>query len=308
MPASRAPEQLIIRPPSEAGSVLVRVVRGCAWNRCRFCGIYPFFGQPEFSVRSAEEVKRDVEVLKATFPGARSAFMGDADPMLVPEEEGLEIVRAIREAWPRLERLTCYARATTLWKKGPEFLKRLAAAGLTRVHVGLESGDLETLRIHRKGQNPRVLVESGRWVREAGIQLSFYVLLGLGGRDRWREHVDGTAEVINAVSPEFVRVRRLWLYRGEEGGGGPDCPLWEDIEAGRFEPQTPEGTVRELRRLLAGMERVSSLFTCDHANNYVRVEGRLMAKRDAMLAVVDEFLELPPEERRLRYDLVGSRL
>ena len=308
MSPGRLPEELIIRPPSEAGSVLVRLVRGCAWNRCLFCGQYPFFGEPAFSTRTVGEVKRDISLLREAWPAARTAFMGDADPMIVPLDEGLEIVRAIREAWPGLERLTCYARATTLWKKGPEALRRLAGAGLTRVHVGLESGDLATLRFHRKGQNPRVLIESGRWIREAGLELSFYVLLGLGGADRWKEHVDGTAEVINAVDPEFVRVRRLWLYRGGEQGAGPECPLWNEVRTGRFRPQSAEGTVLELRRLLAAFAGVSSFFTCDHANNYVRVEGRLMAERDAMLEVVDGFLALPPDERERRYDFVGSRL
>jgi hypothetical protein len=302
------PEELIIRPPSEAYSALVRVTRGCRWNRCRFCGIYPFFGEPEFSARSVAEVKRDVELLRDRFPGARRAFMGDADPLTISTGDAVGIVSSIRSAWPKLERLTCYARATTLWKKRPEGLRRLAEAGLTRVHVGLESGDLETLRFHRKGQNPRVLTEAGRWVREAGIELSFYVLLGLGGAKRWREHVEGTASVINAVDPDFVRVRRLWLYGTGEQGAGPECPLWEDIRAGRFEPQSAEGTVLELRRMLEKFEGVDSLFTCDHANNYVRVEGRLMAERAAMLGVVDEFLALPEAEREAHYRLIGNRL
>jgi hypothetical protein len=234
--------------------------------------------------------------------------MGDADPMIVPIDEGVEIVRAIREAWPGLERLTCYARATTLWKKGPEGLGRLAEAGLTRVHVGLESGDLATLRFHRKGQNPRVLIESGRWIRQAGIELSFYVLLGLGGADRWSEHVDGTAEVINAVNPEFVRVRRLWLYRSGDQGAGPECPLWAEIRSGRFRPQTAEGTVLELGRLLEAFAGLDSFFTCDHANNYVRVEGRLMAERDAMLEAVNAFLALPGPVRERHYRLIGDRI
>jgi hypothetical protein len=302
------PEQLIIRPPSEAGSALVRVTRGCAWNRCLFCGQYPFFGEPVFTARSVEDVRRDVELLARIYPGARTAFMGDADPMVVPLEDGVSIVRAIREAWPGLERLTCYARATTLWKKRLEGLKRLSAAGLDRVHVGLESGDLGTLRFHRKGQNPRVLIESGRWIKQAGIELSWYVLLGLGGLDRWQEHVDGTVRVINAVDPDFVRVRRLWLYRSGDQGRGPECPLWAEIRAGRFEPQTAEGTVLELRRMLEEFEGISSFFTCDHANNYVRVEGRLMEQRDAMLAVVDGFLSLPEAEREAHYRFIGNRL
>ena len=29
-----------IRPPSEAQSLLIRVTRGCHWNKCKFCGLY----------------------------------------------------------------------------------------------------------------------------------------------------------------------------------------------------------------------------------------------------------------------------
>lgn len=298
----------MIRPPSEAGSALLRVTRGCAWNRCLFCGQYPHFGEPEFSIRPVAEVKRDITLVKELYRGARTAFLGDADPLLVPVEDAAEIITHLRREMPGLERVTCYARATTLWKKGPEGLRKLAAAGLDRVHVGLESGDLATLRFHKKGQNPKVVIETGRWLKAAGIEVSFYVLLGLGGADGWQRHAAGTARVINAVDPDFVRVRRLWLYRLGQQGQGPECPLWAEIRAGRFKPQTAEGTVLELRRLLASFEAVSSFFTCDHANNYLRVEGRLMGDREAMLEEIDAFLAQPADARRRHYRAVGDRI
>lgn len=302
------PEDLIIRPPSEARSALVRVTRGCAWNRCKFCGQYPYFGEPEFSVRPVEEVERDIALLAERRPRARTVFLGDADPLLVPVGDFEEIASCLRAAFPRLERVTCYARASTLWKKGREGLARLARAGLDRVHIGLESGDLATLRFQRKGQSPRVVVEAGQWLREEGIEVSFYVLLGLGGRDRWQEHIDATAEVVRAVEPEFVRVRRLWLYRAGDQGEGPECPLWEDVRAGTFIPQTAEGTVLELRRLLDRLAGVRTHFTCDHANNYVQVEGRLPGAREAMLEVIDRFLAQPEAAREQHYALVGDRI
>lgn len=305
------PETPIIRPPSESFSVLVRATRGCHWNRCRFCGIYPGLGEPDYSVRPVDEVRRDVRALADAEPEAASVFIGDADPPAMPLGDLEAILREIRAAFPRAERVTSYARASTLWKLGPEGLARLKAAGLTRVHAGLESGDFGTLRLMRKGQSPKVLIESGRMVKAAGLELSWYVLLGLGGADRWREHADGTAEVVNAVDPDFVRLRRLWIYGGEDEEtppGFPESPLWELVRAGRFRPQTPEGTVHELRRMLEKFSGVSSEVASDHGNNYVRVEGRLMADRDAMIAEIDRFLAWPPEKRERRYRLAGSQL
>jgi hypothetical protein len=268
-------------------------------------------GAPEHSFRSAEEVCRDIRALAAAEPDARSVFIGDADPPAMPLADLEAILREIRAAFPRAERVTSYARASTLWKLGPDGLARLKVAGLTRLHAGLESGDFGTLRLMRKGQSPKVLIESGRWVKAAGLELSWYVLLGLGGADRWHEHADGTAEVINAVNPHFVRLRRLWLYGGDDEAsppGAPESPLWELVRAGRFRPQTPEGTVHELRRLLERLAGVSSEVVSDHGNNYVRVAGRLMADRDAMIAEIDRFLAWPAARRERRYRVAGSQL
>jgi hypothetical protein len=300
-------EHLIIRPPSEARSLLVRVTRGCKWNRCLFCGIYTHLGQPDFSVRTVEEIKKDIDYLRKRVGRINRAFLGDADPLLIGVDEFAEVVEYLRQVFPELTRVTCYARASTLWKIREDGINRIARAGLDRVHVGLESGDEQVLKLHRKGQSRRILVESGRWLRRAGIEISYYVLLGLGGADRWKEHMDATAGVINEVDPEFVRLRRIWLY-GDGSGSGPECPLWDEIREGRFEPQTPEGTVLELRRLIEKLEGVESFITCDHSNNYVRVEGRMPEERDRMLEEIDAFLALPEERRRAHYEAVGSQI
>jgi hypothetical protein len=259
-------------------------------------------------VRPVEDVKRDITLFRRYYSQVEAAFLGDADPPRIPTGDLVEILSHLRATFPELKRVTAYARASTLWKKKKEGIDALARAGLNRVHMGLESGDPGVLRFHRKGQTPETVIEAGLWCKEAGIEVSFYVLLGLGGRDRWVEHMDGTAQVINRVNPEFARLRRLWMYRFGGGGGGPECPLWEQVRAGTFHPQTPEGTVRELRRLLEKLEDVSSLVTCDHANNYIRLEGQMPRDRDAMIAAIDRFLALPAEVRERHYASVGSHI
>ncbi|MHC4143246.1 MAG: radical SAM protein [Planctomycetota bacterium] len=302
------PESLIIRPPSECRSMLVRLTRGCHWNRCRFCGIYPALGEPTFSIRTVSEVKKDIDILRARVSRTTTAFLGDSDPLQIGLDEFIEIVRYLRGAFPEITRLTCYARASTLWKAKEPGIRCLAQAGLNRVHIGLESGDPGILRYHRKGQTSEIVVATGQWLRKAGIEVSFYVLLGMGGRDRWKPHIENTVRVIERVDPEFVRIRRIWLYGGEGLEHSLECPLWEDIRSGVFILQTPEGTVLELRLLIEKLKNVETFVTCDHANNYVCVHGRVPQDRSAMLEVIDQFLRLPEADRQAHYEAIGSRI
>ena len=301
------PEQPVIRPPSEWKSLLVRLTRGCRWNRCRFCGIYPHMGHADFSVRSVDEVKRDIDILTTLRPRAETAFCGDADPLEVGIDAFCELARYLREKLP-IRRLTCYARASTLYKLKEEGLHQLSRCGLDRVHIGLESGDEATLRFHRKGQSPDMVMQVAGWLKKAGIETSFYVLLGLGGKDNWQQHILETARVINETEPDFVRVRRLWLYTNDTGRKGPPCPLWEEIRAGNFIPQTPEGTVHELRLLVENLQLFTTFFACDHENNFVQVAGCLRDDKGDMLAEIDDFLSQPPAIRQAHYERAGSRI
>ncbi|MEN8198764.1 MAG: radical SAM protein [Thermodesulfobacteriota bacterium] len=302
-PNNYQPELPIIRPPSESRSLLVRVTRGCNWNRCRFCGIYPAMGEPDFSVRELDDICHDIDVTLQRHPRAKTAFLGDADPLA----GGLKLVLGVLNHLQKrvqLERITCYARASTLRRLGPEAVKQLAAAGLSRVHLGLESGDLETLTLQRKGQSPEMVAEVAHWLREASIELSVYVLLGLGGRDKWRQHIRATAALLNRIEPDFIRIRRLWLYQRP----GYENPLLELVRDGRFIEQNGEGTVHELRLLLEELQPMHSYFACDHANNYVQVAGPLDEAQGEMLAEVDAFLSLPEEQRQHCYQTIGSRI
>ncbi len=294
----RAPEGLIIRPPSEAGSLLLRVVRGCHWNRCRFCGIYEAYGQP-FETRPLEDVLEDIDLLKPYWGDApRTAFLGDADPLERPADYLVPILDRLRERFPTLERVTAYARASSLYTKSPEDCVKLRQHGLDRVHIGLETGSDTLLRFHKKGISQKVLIEAGRKVRDAGIELSFYVLLGLGGLDRWEEHMTETALVINRTCPDFIRVRRLWIH--------PHTKLAREIQSGNFQEQSPEGTVRELRLLIEGITVDGPHLTCDHANNYLSLHGALLKDKDSLLEDIDDFLGLAEETRQRHYRAVGS--
>ena len=296
-------EQPIIRPPSEWRSGLIRVTRGCRWNRCRFCGLYPHLGEPGFSIRPLHEVLADIDFLHHRRPETAAIFLGDADPLQAGIATIVEISRHLYQTFP-LRRLTAYARAATLKSIGREGVLQLAAAGLNRIHLGLESGSDEILRYQRKGQNARMVREVAGWLREGGIELSVYVLLGLGGTTLWRQHALATAELLNDIAPAFIRIRRLSIYPGS--AYGPGSPLLPEIESGTFKRQTAEGTVLELQLLLRHLTVEGPFLTCDHDNNYVRVQGSLPQDRPSMLATIDAFLAQPDAVRDRHYKRISS--
>jgi radical SAM superfamily enzyme YgiQ (UPF0313 family) len=292
------PEHLVIRPPSEAKSLLVRTVRGCNWNRCLFCGIYDYFETP-YSERTLDEVIKDIDALYAMYGDIfKTAFLGDANPLALSTDFLVKVLAHLRTTFPSLSRVTAYARASSLSKKSAEELKAIQHAGLDRVHVGMESGSNAVLAFHKKGTNQKQLIDAGLKTMSSGMELSFYFLLGLGGREMWEDHVKGSAEVINAVKPHFIRVRRLWIH--------PMSRLMEKINSREFTEQTPEGTVIELRDLVENLEPSSSVLACDHANNYIQVFGRLLDHKEEMLQVINAFLELPEEKRLKHYQSIPS--
>jgi radical SAM superfamily enzyme YgiQ (UPF0313 family) len=246
-----------------------------------------------------KDVLEDIDLLKQYWGDhPRTAFLGDADPLERPVEDLVPIAERLRGRFPTVERLTAYARASSLYTKSLEDLERLRKSGLDRVHVGLETGSDALLRFHKKGISQKVLIESGKKAREAGIELSYYVLLGLGGADRWEEHMTETAKVINETCPEFIRIRRLWIH--------PHTKLGAKIKEGTFQEQSPEGTVKELRLLVDEITVDGPHLTCDHANNYVPLHGTFLKDKQNMLNQVDEFLGLPEETRDRHYRAVGS--
>ncbi len=269
------PEQLVIRPPSEASSLLVRVVRGCNWNRCLFCGIYDLYGVP-YSLRTIEEVKKDIDALAEMYGDIfKTAFLGDANPLDLDTDFLVEVLEHLHEKFPSLERVTAYARTSSLWKKSLDDLKRIRKAGMHRIHVGMESGSNKVLALHKKGTNQEQQITAGKRVTDARLELSFYFLLGLGGQELCEDHVQESAKVINSVKPHFVRIRRLWVH--------PISRLSEKINANQFSLQTPEGFVIELRDLIQALDAEGTFLTCDHANNYIQVHGKLMKDKRAML-------------------------
>jgi radical SAM superfamily enzyme YgiQ (UPF0313 family) len=193
------------RPPSEADSLLLRMTRGCPWNRCTFCSMYKGM---KFEIRDLEEILGDIELAKELYSDrVRTVFIGDSNSLVAKTEVWIQVLKFLYSSFPHIERVTSYARAKTLAKKPIEDLEKLFRAGLTRLHVGLETGDRDLLKEIEKGATPEEMIEAGRRAKKAGFEYSLYVLLGIGGEERWEQHARGTADVLNQIDPHFIRVR-----------------------------------------------------------------------------------------------------
>jgi radical SAM superfamily enzyme len=291
-------EQGVIRPPSEARSLLIRVTRNCPWNRCLFC---PAYKGVKFSKRSVDEVKADIDAMAGEYGRqadlVKTAFLQDADSLILKTDQVLEILRHLKVRFPNIERVTTYGRATTLRRKSVEEYIELREAGLTRIHAGLESGSAKVLKMIKKGITPEDIVEAGRKVMAAGISLSEYIMPGLGGRTLSEEHARETARLLNEVKPDFIRVRTFALP--------PRSPMKKMVDEGTFVPMTDEEIVAEIRLLVSCLGEIHSYFSCgDYSPNLLmEVNGYLDEKKADMLRELDKFLALTPEQKKA-YSLI----
>jgi radical SAM superfamily enzyme YgiQ (UPF0313 family) len=291
-------EQGVIRPPSEAQSLLVRVTRNCPWNQCLFC---PAYKGTKFSRRTVEEVKTDIDNMAREYAGhmsvIKSVFLQDADSLVLKTSELLEILNHIKSRFPAIERITTYARSTTLKRKTVEEFKQLKEAGLTRIHAGMESGSEKVLKMIKKGITPADIIEAGTKVVAAGISLSEYIMPGVGGRELSEEHGRETARLLNIVKPDFIRVRTFALH--------PQSPMHKMVQEGTFTPMTDEEIVLEIRLLVANLDEMRSYFSCgDYGPNLLmQIDGYLDEKKAYMLSELDKYLALTSEQKKI-YSLI----
>ena len=287
-----------IRPVAEARSLLIRTTRGCPWNRCDFCVNYQ---DMEFSIRRVDEIKADILAAAEYYGGQRftSCFLQDGDSFLMKTADLLEVLRCVNEHFPHLERITSYGRAATMIRRDVDEMKELAAAGLNRLYCGMESGSDTVLERIHKGVKVADIIRAGRLAKEAGMEISEFLIVGLGGRELWEENARETAAALNQIDADFIRVRTIGVKVGSR--------LEATMANGDYILQGEEELVREQRLLLEGLEGVTGYYSNDHAVNLLmEVEGQLMDAKPGLLEKLDRYLTLPEEERAL-YNL-GRRL
>ena len=320
-----------IRPPSEAYSLLVRFTRNCPWNRCAFCYSYKGkrFEKRKLedikrdidtirairddavgvSVSQGQDGKITEDLVNHVFSdnsrndcyksvvawlyfGGKNVFIQDANSLAMKPEDFIDGLKYLKEKLPSINRVTSYARSRTIAKRlTVDNLRAMREAGLTRLHVGLESGSNFVLKdIIDKGASKEEHITAGRKVKEAGIELSEYVILGIGGRQHWREHALETADVLNRIDPDFIRFRTLKVLK--------DLPLYEKAAKGEFFIPQDEEILLEERLLLENLDGIKSTIKSDHILNLLEdVEGRLPDEKEHMVSVIDRFLSMNAEQK-----------
>jgi len=320
-----------IRPPSEANSLLLQVTAGCTWNKCKFCQLYK---NSPFKAFSVDSIKEDIDSMayyaqiaekylrkglsfrnygefeecsKMTHNelncfymifnwlayGGENVFLQDGNSLALKAERVEEVLLYLRKTFPQIKRVTTYARAETLSKISIEQFKALNAAGLDRIHSGYETGSDEVLELINKGVTSQQEITAGKNVKASGIELSIYLMPGVGGKALSESNALGTAEVIRAIDPDFVRIRTAVITKGSG--------LWEDYQNGTYELCGDTDKIKEIRLIIENTSACTGqLVSGDHIINLLpEVNGKLDQDQDKMLAVIDEYLELPALKQRV---------
>ena len=322
-------EQGPIRPPSESRSLLLRFTRNCPWNQCLFCPVYKgrefslrSVVEIKQDIQNAKDIADDIKALswEMGFSGKTAepvvsrifsnpgysdsyrtiaawlytqtdaCFLQDADNLIMRTDDLVEVLTFLRGKFPEIRRVTTYSRSRTIVRKTVADLKRISEAGLNRIHVGLESGYDPLLKMMKKGVSAQQQIEAGQKVLAAGMELSEYVMPGLGGQELWREHARATAEVLNRINPHFIRIRSLRV---------PDrVPLSRKMKMGEFTMQTDDRLAEEIKLFVETLTGITSAVTSDHIMNLLEeVGGKLPEDKEKMLKVIRKYQELPEDER-----------
>ena len=327
-------EQGPIRPPNESKSFLLRITRNCPWNQCMFCPVYKgrkfslrSVEEIKEDIKAARKIYDNIkevsfklgfggdinsQVISTIFndPGrsnsfrslamwmyykTNACFLQDADNLIMKTDDLVEVLEFLRENFPEINRITTYSRSRTIARKTEDELIGIRKAGLNRIHVGLETGYDPLLKLIKKGVTSEQQIDAGRKVLKAGMELSEYVMPGLGGQEMWKKHATATANVLNRINPNFIRLRSLRIPER--------VPLIEKVRAGEFTKQTDDMIAEEIRVFIETLDNITSAVTSDHIMNLLEeVTGTFPQDKQKMLDVIKKYQSMP-DEKRLIYRL-----
>lgn len=270
-------EGIIIRPPSEAESLILQVSIGCSHNKCTFC---PAYKKKRFRIKPVDEIYADIDqIANYGADDVRRVFLCDGDPLIIPSETLIWILNHLGEKFPRLQRVGIYGNAKSILEKSSNDLLQLKQRRLGIIYMGLESGDRETLERVKKGVQPEQMIDATLKIKSAGIKLNVTTLLGLGGRDRSRVHAYETMRVLNQMKPNHVGALTLMIVPGTE--------LYDLFKQGKFAMPDKFQLIEELRTMIGASELENCLFFSNHASNYFPIKARLSRDKERILSELD---------------------
>jgi radical SAM superfamily enzyme YgiQ (UPF0313 family) len=280
-------EGMIIRPPSEAYSLLLQVTVGCSHNKCTFC---PTYKGEKFRIKSFAEIEEDI--LEASYyRSVEKIFLCDGDALIIPQPRLVEILVSMHKRIRSMKRVGCYANAKSILRKTPEDLVQLRKLGLKIVYLGVETGNEDLLKKINKGATYAQIVEAGRRIKNAGINLSVTVLLGIGGIEKSVAHAFDTAKILTEIDPDYVGALTVMVV--------PGTPLHEDYISGRFVLPDTFGFLRELEIMIAHSDFTNCFFTSNHASNYLSIRARMPEEKEKTVRMIHHVIQ-SGDHRQLR--------
>jgi len=278
-------EGIVIRPPSEAESLILQVTLGCSHNQCTFC---PTYKGRRFRIKDLEIIKQEIDEM-APYGPFRKVFLADGDALIIPQPKLLAIFDYLNQKISGLRRVGIYGNAKSILRKSVEELQALRERKLGIVYLGVETGDPALLEKIRKGATSEQMVEAGRRIKEAGISLSVTVLLGLAGTPRSREHALATGRILSDIDPDFASALTLMVV--------PGTPLHEELKAGRFELPSPFQLLEELGTIVANSNFSRCYFTSNHASNYLPIKARMPRDKEAVVQLIQKVVSTQDRSR-----------
>jgi len=275
-------EGTLYRPPSEANSLILQATIGCSYNRCTFCGMYR---EKKFRVRSLDDLRGEIAFAREHAGRVQKVFLADGDALVAKKRFLSALLAELKDAFPKLRRVSCYASPQSLQIRTDEELAQLRDEGLTMLYLGIESGDDEVLRALDKGVDAEEMIRVGRKAVAAGMKLSVMILLGAGNRARSLEHARASARVVSAINPRFVSTLVMTPVEG--------TPLMDSALRGEVDELTPIELARELREFIAHLDLDGSIFRSNHASNTLALKGVFPKDQAALLEVLDAVIAHP---------------
>ena len=265
----------IIRPPSEAFSIILQVTVGCSHNKCTFCGTYK---EEPFRIKEDAIIREDIEFASQYCRRQKKVFLADGDVLILPYHRLERLFLQIRNRLPWVKRISLYGNTKSIRSKSLEELRQLKKLGLNRVYMGLESGHDQVLATVKKGYNSEAMIEAAAKVKAAGLFLSVTVLLGLAGKELSREHAVATGKVLSRMEPDHIGALTLMLLS--------NTSLYAEAEKGTFILPDQISLLKELHDMLANIDVTKTLFYSNHASNYLPLECRLPRHKEKALDLI----------------------
>ncbi len=283
----------IIRPPSEANSIIIQVTVGCSYNKCTFCGAYKDKNK-KFRIRSEEDVTENLLLAAKYCNKQKRVFLADGDVLILSQKRLLTLFQQVKTILPQVNNIALYGNARAIRSKSIAELQELKNHGLHRIYMGLESGDNTVLDFVKKGETDRSMIEAGQRVKQAGIFLSVTVLLGLGGVKQSAMHARKSGKVLSLMQPKQIAALCLMPLDNTE--------LGQRFKRSTFQLPDAAGMLSELKILIENINCYPVQFMANHASNYIPVSGRFPRDKDSILKKIDMALtgkvQLIPEKYR----------